>query len=108
MEISSCRYTSIDRLVIAATADGREYFVPTQSPSRALRLINEWVSGGGVIADPPTPITVDPPDRADIDVIDSQLRALVMVVANVTGTPMAEIRQKYRTAMNAILNQQGQ
>ena len=93
--------------MIAATADGREYFVPAQTPSRALRIINAWVSGGGVIADPPPPITVDPPDLADIDGIDPQIRALAMVVATVTGTPMATIKQKYRAAWVAIQDQQG-
>jgi hypothetical protein len=66
-----------------------------------------WVAQGNTIdlyVPPPLPELID---EADLDEVNDQLRALAMVIANATGTPMAEIKQRYRTAMDAILNQQG-
>jgi hypothetical protein len=112
MNIQSATFATPDKKVVQVTVDDKMYFVNRQPPDEdagnsVLLALRRWVAQGNAIAPyvPPTPSPE--PDKADLNTIHDQIRALSMVLANVTGTPMAEIRQKYRTAMNTILDQQG-
>jgi hypothetical protein len=112
MNIQSATFATPDRKVVQVTIDDKTYFVNRQphdgdAGNNALLALKRWVAQGNQIAPYVPPAPSPDPDKADLNAIHDQIRALAMVVANVTGTPMAEIRQKYRTAMNTILDQQG-
>jgi len=102
LNITSCKYVSADQLAVAVTTDDRTYYVSMSGVGRLRRLIGEWVAAGGVIVDAdPVPVP-QPIDRADLNSVDIQIRALGMAIADIAGTPVATLRQKYRAAYNAI------
>jgi hypothetical protein len=110
--IQSAEFVTPDRKVVKVVVDGKAYFVNREpndgtDDNHELRLLKRWVAEGNKVAPYVAPPVPEPIDEADVDNVPQQLRAFAMVLANVTGTPMAEIRQKYRTAMNVILDQQG-
>lgn len=78
-------------------ADGA--FIPNEPQNEDWKAYNHWISLGN-IPQPADALIIN--DFSDFNIISKEVKAMGLVIANLTGKTVSELKQLFKTAYNSL------